>query len=399
MEKKNVVITGSGIFSSIGKDIDEFWNNCRDGKTGAGSISLFETGGLNTRCAYEIGGFEPKDYLGKKGLRYLDRSTLLLLCLLKQIEMQIENLKKECRLGLVVGTAFGNVESIYDFYYKGKNDGPDYVSPMAFPNTVINAAASQANIRYDISHSSVTISNGFTSSLDAIKYGCNNILLDYSDVVIVCGVDVLSQPEFKGFYANKLLTPEDTIRPFSSTSRGTLLGEGAGFIILESQEYARQRGAKSLAKIEGISTYYKTTQARFSDENPEGLIYTMNRALEQSESGADSISAVFAGANGIKAADAMEAAAVKKVFSSHKDVPVTALKSSIGECYGASGLLQTVGAVQSLQTDSLIPTAASDDLISGLNVVTKHESIAIDRVLVNSYGCGNYSSLILSANM
>jgi 3-oxoacyl-[acyl-carrier-protein] synthase II len=182
--RKRIVVTGVGILASNGIGKNDFWDACDAGRTGIKDISLFDTSSLTTKTAGEIKDFDAKIYLGEKGLRLLDRSTKLVNVAAKlaledgAFTVTPENTD---RTGVVVGTTLGSVWSISEFDKTALIEGPRYVNPALFPNTVINSPASQISIRFVIKGFNTTIATGFTSTPDALKYACDFIRWDRAE--------------------------------------------------------------------------------------------------------------------------------------------------------------------------------------------------------------------------
>src|SRR3989338_726139 len=203
MDKTRIVITGLGVVAPNGIGKDEFWANCAAGVSGIKPITLFDT--FKYRCHYagEISNFQPERYLGPKGLRNLDRTTLLSLVAAKlaiedaHLEITDENRNN---IGVVLGSTMGSVHSISEFDMEGLREGPRYVNPAQFPNTVINSPASQVAIRFGLRGMNSTISTGFSASLDAIGYARDMLTLDRADLLLVGGVEELCIQTFLGFY-------------------------------------------------------------------------------------------------------------------------------------------------------------------------------------------------------
>jgi 3-oxoacyl-(acyl-carrier-protein) synthase len=200
---RKIVITGIGVLSPIGIGKDAFCEALFQGKTGFKTISLFDTSSFNVHSAGEIRDFDPISFLGKKGLRTLDRSTRLLSSAAKlaiedaHLQITDENTNS---IGVSIGTTFGSLHSISQFDREGLIEGPRFVNPSYFPNTVINSPASQVSIRFKIKGFNTTISTGFCASLDAVSYAADFIKLNRADVVLAGGVEELCEETFLGFY-------------------------------------------------------------------------------------------------------------------------------------------------------------------------------------------------------
>ncbi|MGE5174543.1 MAG: beta-ketoacyl synthase N-terminal-like domain-containing protein, partial [Betaproteobacteria bacterium] len=193
---KRIVITGIGVLSPIAIGRDAYWEGLFQGKTGFRPVTLFDTVPFHVNIAGEIGDFDPVSLLGKKGLRDLDRSTRLV-CSAAKLALDDSRLNitedNTHSIGVSIGTTFGSLHSISQFDRSGLVDGPRFVNPSHFPNTVINSPASQVSIRFKIKGFNTTMSTGFCASLDAVSYATDFIKLNRADVVLTGGVEELCE--------------------------------------------------------------------------------------------------------------------------------------------------------------------------------------------------------------
>lgn len=378
MDKKRIVITGVGVVASNGIGKDEFWKNCLAGVSGIKPITLFDTSKYRCRWAGEISGFQPERYLGPKGLRNLDRTTLLALVAAK---LAIEDAKLEITdenrndVGVVLGSTMGSVHSISEFDKEGLREGPRYVNPALFPNTVINSPASQVAIRFGLRDLNATISTGFTASLDAISYAWDMLELERAEVLLVGGVEELCIQIFLGFYKlGFLATAQDGTAPFygpfDSRHRGALLGEGAAFFVLEPLAHAQARGATMYAELLGYSTQFHPACLYRYDPQAEGPIAVMQQVLKESCVGSEEVDCISASANSTKSGDEMERTAIHRVFNGRADqVAIHATKTLIGESFSAAGafqLAETLGrGAQRALIDGFGPTGIASALVIG----------------------------------
>ena len=200
---KKIVITGIGVLSPIAIGREEFWAGLFQGKTGFRPVTLFDTSPFRVNIAGEIKDFDALSFLGKKGLRDLDRSTRLICSAAKLAidDSRIEITEDTTHsMGVSVGTTFGSLHSISQFDRSGLIEGPRAVNPSHFPNTVINSPASQVSIKFKIKGFNTTISTGFCASLDAVSYAADFIRLSRADVVLAGGVEELCEETFMGFH-------------------------------------------------------------------------------------------------------------------------------------------------------------------------------------------------------
>ena len=237
---KRIVITGIGVLACNGIGRDAFWNGLEEGRSGVREVSLFDTSTTRSKLAGEIADFNPKAILGPKGLRTLDRTTLLVLCASK-FAFEDANLPHPVsgedtnHYGVSLGSTMGSVWSISEFDKLTLREGPRAVNPAHFPNTVINSPASHISIRFNIQGFNSTISTGFCSSLDAVYYAMNMINLYGYEVVLTGGVEELCEQTYKGFY----LPIPDQLKP-SGHSR--CFGQGGCFHLNKPNHSSRFSG-------------------------------------------------------------------------------------------------------------------------------------------------------------
>ncbi|MGA1874532.1 MAG: beta-ketoacyl-[acyl-carrier-protein] synthase family protein [bacterium] len=409
--KTRIVITGIGVVAPNGTGKSQFWDSLAGGVSGIKLISMFDTKGYRSKRAGEISDFDPTPFLGKKGLRSLDRSTRLLNVAVKSA---LEDSAFEIGLnttydtGIVVGTTMGSVRSISEFDQSGLIDGSTYVNPALFPNTVINSPASQASIMFDIRGLNATVSSGFCSALNAAIYAYDSISLNRVNTILTGAVEELCHQTFLGFYRNNCLAasnpkyagPEISM-PFDKKRNGVVLGEGAGVLVLEEREHAEERGARIYGEILGfgyafdsplnVSKYHLRT---------EGAAKAMSQAMENSGARPEEIDLVCASANSSPLGDAIETQAIKEVFGKKAaNTPITAVKSMFGEGYSVSGSFQMIAALLAINEGIIPPTVnyQEADPLCTLDYVPNHcRKAEIRRVMVNSFSPqGNHVSLII----
>lgn len=358
MDKKRLVITGLGVVAPNGIGKDEFWKNCSAGVSGIKPITLFDVSKYRCRYAGEISDFQPEQYLGPKGLRNLDRTTLLSLVAAK---LAIDDAKLEITdgnrndIGVVLGSTMGSVHSISEFDKEGLREGPRYVNPAHFPNTVINSPASQVAIRFGLKGLNATISTGFTASLDALGYAMDMLTLGRANALLVGGVEELCIQTFLGFYKLGFLATAQNgapppYGPLRSGAAGALLGEGAAFFVCEPLEAARARGAAISAELCGYATQFHPDSMYRYDPAAQGPIAVVRQVLQEAGLTADGIDYISASANSTKSGDAMEQTAIGETFNGLASrIPITAPKALLGESFSASGALQLAMALGAMR--------------------------------------------------
>lgn len=406
---KRIVITGFGVVASNGIGREAFSRALFGGVSGISPVALFDTTPFSSKTAGEVKDFSPQDILGPKGLRTLDRSTKLLSCAAKlaldDAGITIDE-ELSADAGVVVGTTLGSIRSISEFDRESIIEGPQYVNPALFPNTVINSPASQVSIRFNIKGLNATISTGFTASLDALGYAADFVRMGRVSVVLAGGVEELCQEIYWALYKTQFLagikpgSPEISC-PFDKRRNGAVFGEAACIAALEPLERALKRGATILAEVTGYGSGFEPYRIDKYKSGGRGMRRAMHAAMAAARLLPPDIDYVSAAANSTVAADAIEADALCEVFgASAGAVPVTALKSMTGECVSASGMLQIAAAAESIRMQRIPPTLQYEEKDSRcpVSVVSGRDHAAnISNVLVNACGpSGCNSSVIIS---
>ena len=407
---RRVVITGIGILASNAIGKDDFWKAIREGRSGIKPVSLFDTSTTRAKTAGEISDFHPERFLGEKGLRTFDRATKLVLSAAK-LALDDAGLKApldeglSVRTGVSLGSTLGSVRSISEFDKEGLRGGPRSVNPALFPNTVINAPASQISIKFNIKGFNTTISTGFSASLDAIDYAANFIKLYDYDIVLTGGVEELCEQTFLGFHKiGHLAGSRDGKReidcPFDKRRNGIVLGEGACILILEEMSHAKSRGARIYSEVLGYGTSFDPESKNIYSPKAQGASRAIGLALEDAGLAAGDVDYISATANSTLDCDVMETRAIEAVFGERaKKVPVSAVKSMIGDTFSASGAMNVAASIGAMKDGFLPPTVNYEekdkrcDLDYVPNIAREAD---IDKVLIDSFTpTGINSSLVI----
>lgn len=407
---KHIVITGVGVLASNGIGKDVFWNALKSGISGIKPVSLFDTASTRSKLAGQINDFAPEAILGKKGLRNLDRSTKLVNAAAKlaldDANYAITNESMAETTGVSIGSTMGSVWSISEFDKEALRDGPRAVNPAVFPNTVMNSPASQISIKFNIKGFNTTISTGFTSSTDAISYALNFIRLYDYDVVLAGGVEELCEQTYKGFHkighlAGSRPGKEEVNCPFDRRRNGIVIGEAAAIFVLEDFEHARKRGAKIYAEVLGYGTSFDPRSKNIYSPKAEGATEAIEYALQDADLSPNSIDYISASANSTLDCDVMETRAIKNIFGAKaKDIPVSSIKSMVGETFSASGAMSLAASLGVLEKDFIPPTINYEipDRRCDLDYVrNKSKEARVDKILMNTFSpTGSNSSIVLS---
>lgn len=406
MSEKKVVITGLGVIAPNGIGKDEFWQALKEGRSGIRPITVFDPGFFKTRLAGEVTNFNAEDFLGSKGLRNLDRNTKFL-CSAVKLALEDANLQitdeNTQDIGIVTATTLSVMQNIAEFTKEAETDGPQFVNPAKFPATTINAPSSQASIKFNIKGFNTTISTGYTASLDALKYAMDFIRLGRAKTVIVAGTEALFFQSFVGFYKVEFLAGikgEEISCPFDKRRNGIILGEGAGVVVLEDEECAKNRDAEIYAEIAGVKSFFDPFRSGKYNPKAEGLKRTMAEVLEKSRIKKEDVDYISAAANSAPAQDKIETIAIKEIFGKQaKEIPISSIKSMIGESVSASGIFQVIAAVGSIINGFIPPTINHKEPDSECDldyVPNNFKEKQIKTALINNMGPGsnNVSAVI-----
>ncbi len=403
-----LVITGMSVFSSIGMNKDEFWTNLTNGVSGIKDITLFDVAKFKSKKAGEIADFDAKEYLGKKGIRHIDRTSLLVSSSAK-LAMEDANITPETydaeELGIVIGSTYGSIDSISSFDLEGLQEGPTFVNPMAFPNTVLNAPASRVSIFCNATGLNSTISTGTASGLDALIYASDFLKLGRGKAVLAGGVHGLTRDIFWGAYSSGVLSGSsdaaEISAPFDKRRNGFVIGEASALLVIERLEDALERNAKIYAEIKGYGCTFNPDKTSRENINTTQGVRCISMAMEDAGINKEDVSYVSACANSSITGDMMEAKIIRDYFGDSADkVPVSAIKSMTGECLDASGSLQCVAGVLSINSGIIPPTINYQEKDEECNVdcvANDSRKAEVNNVLVNSFSdTGNISSVIIS---
>lgn len=351
--------------AGIGKGKEEFYRSLKEGKIGYGPITLFDTAQFLTNIGAEVKDFDAKQYFGPKGLRLLDRSTRLLVAASKlaiaDSRFEITDANTD-DVGVSVGTTLGSLKSIAEFDEVTLKEGPRYVNPALFPNTVINSPASQVSIWNNIQGFNTTISTGFTSSIDALSYAYDFIQLDRAHMIYAGSVEEMCYHTFFGFHTLKFLSGSKEGQsfvncPFDKRRNGITFGEGACLVAMEEYKHAVKRGAKIQAEILGFGYYFDPYRINKYNPRGTGVKASIRNALDDAGLEPKDIDYICANANSTAAADKIETEAIKEVFGKHAyKIPVSSIKSMTGECFSVSGALAVAACLGAIEEGFIPPT-------------------------------------------
>ncbi len=411
MKKRQIVVTGIGVVSCFGNDIEPFYSSLLAGKSGAAAIDAFPCEEFPTRIAAKITNFDPGDYIDKRQARRVDPYIAYTMVAGKKaleyakIDPQaLEKLNKQ-RCGIIIGSGMGGMETFANGVQTLLEKGIRRVTPFFVPFILSNMGGALLGIdlgfmgpNYSISTACATANNSIIAAADHIYQGA-------ADLMICGGVEAPIIPMgVAGFCACKALSqrnnsPEKASRPWDRGRDGFLMGEGAGVLVLEELEHALSRGAPILARYLGGGVScdgYHMTDPR---DDGEGVALCVRNALANAGVSPDEVNYINAHATSTPLGDMAEVRALKKIFQDPQKIVMNATKSMIGHSLGAAGGLEAVVTVKSIVDKMVHPTINLDDPEPELSfhVPTKAEFLEIVVAISNSFGFGGHNATIVLA--
>ncbi|HEP1495564.1 TPA: beta-ketoacyl-ACP synthase II [Streptococcus pyogenes] len=403
MTFKRVVVTGYGLTSPIGHDPETFWNNLKAGQIGIGPITKFDTTDYAVKNAAEIQDFPFDKYFVKKDLNRFDRYSLYALYAAKEAinhaDLNIEMIDSD-RFGVIVASGIGGIAEIEEQVIRLHEKGPKRVKPMTLPKALPNMAAGNVAMSLKAQGVCKSINTACASSNDAIGDAFRAIKFGTQDVMIVGGSEAaITKFAIAGFQSlTALSTTEDPSRssiPFDKDRNGFIMGEGSGMLVLESLEYAQERGATILAEIVG---YGNTCDAyHMTSPNPEGLgaRKAIHLALQEAGIEASAINYVNAHGTSTPANEKGESQAIVAVLG--KDVPVSSTKSFTGHLLGAAGAIEAIATIEAMRHNYVPMTAGTQALSEDIeaNVIFgEGKETAINYAISNTFGFGGHNAVL-----
>lgn len=411
MQLKRVVITGLGAQTPLGNNVADYWAGLLAGKSGAGSITLFDASKFKTRFACEVKNFDPGLYLDRKEARKLDRFSQLAVAACEEAVNDaglLTNKPDPDRTGVIWGSGIGGLRTFLDEVIGfAKGDGTPRFNPFFIPKMIADIAAGHISMRYGFRGPNFCTVSACASSTNAVIDAFNYIRLGMADVILAGGSEAaVNEAGIGGFGAMHALSernddPETASRPFDLDRDGFVLGEGSGCIILEELEHALKRGAKIYAEVAGggmsADAYHLTAT------HPEGLgaFNVMRNALKDAEMTPADIDYINVHGTSTPVGDPSEAKAIGKLFGEDAyRLNISSTKSMTGHLLGAAGAIEAIATILAVVNDEVPPTINhfTDDpaFDPKLNFTfNKPQKRVVNAALSNTFGFGGHNASII----
>jgi 3-oxoacyl-[acyl-carrier-protein] synthase II len=406
-----VVITGMGVVSSLGTDVTTFWNNIAHGKSGAKPISRFDAGKFKTQFASQLPpDFDAASFLDRSEIKRNDLYTQYALIAAKQA-IEDSGFDINSMSPYDVGVIFGSAQGGFDTFehqvrdYVANNHEPHF-NPFFIPKTLINMAAGLISIKYGLMGINFTTVSACASANSAIMDALNYIRWGKAKIIITGGADApITEGSIGGYNALKALStrnndPQAASRPFDVERDGFVMGEGAGVLVLEEYEHAKQRGATIYAELAGAAMTSDAYHITATHPEGKGAVKAMELALQDAGLTHGDVHYLNAHATSTPVGDISEAKAIYTAFGDDANLSVSATKSMTGHLLGAAGAIESIISVKAI-TEGVIPatintTTLDPQLPAGLKIVTgQSQEKKVDVAMSNTFGFGGHNAVVV----
>ena len=405
--ERRVVITGLGAITPIGNNVEEFWKGIKEGKCGIDEITAFDTTGYKVHLAGEIKGYKAEDYFDRREAKRMDKFSQYAIIAAREAwkDSGLDKEKEDMeRVGVILGSGIGGLETIEKDNRALVEKGPDRVSPMYIPMCIGNMAAGNVAIELGAKGESISMVTACASGTHCIGESFRMIKHGYQDIVVAGGTEAPITPSgIAGFTNIKALTQvTDKNRasiPFDKERSGFVMGEGSGIVILEELEHAKARGAKIYAEIVG----YGATSDAYHITSPapggEGGARAMKVAMEEAGVKPEEVTYINAHGTSTHLNDSCETSAIKIAFGeSAKKVMVSSTKGNTGHLLGAAGGVEAVICAKSVE-QGFVPATINykvPDEECDLDIVPNEgRNVDVKYAMSNSLGFGGHNASIL----
>ena len=405
-KNRRVVITGMGAITPIGNSVEEFWNGIKEGKTGFGPITYFDTADYRCKLAAEVKDFDPTQYMYKKSARRMEQFCQFAVAAAGQAIADaglIMEQEDPYMVGCSVGSGIGSLQAMEREYDRLKEKGPGRVGPMLVPLMISNMAAGNVSIAYGLKGKSLNVVTACATGTHSIGEAYRTIQYGDADVMVAGGTESSITPiGIAGFSALTALSfsedPQRASIPFDKDRNGFVMGEGSAVVVLEELEHAKRRGAKIYAELIGYGcssdAYHITSPA----EDGSGAATAMLNALKDGGVEPEELTYINAHGTSTHHNDLFETRAIKLAFGEHAyDLKINSTKSMVGHLLGAAGAVEFVTCVKEIQEGYIHRTVGLRETEEELDLNYCRDSYEeeVPYALTNSLGFGGHNASLL----
>ena len=402
-----VVVTGLGVLAPNGNSVSEYWNALTAGQSGIDHITHFDTTDFPVKIAGELSNFDPEQYFERKEVRKLDPFTAYALVAsneaIKMSGLDAGGFDAE-RAGVMLGCGIGGITTLLEEHVVLRNRGARRVSPFFVTKLIANIAGGQIAIKWDLQGSNQTVNSACASATDAIGLALRVIQSGTADIMIAGGTEAsIRDLPLAGFSKIRALCntadpPQSASRPFDKDRNGFIMGEGAGILVLETEEHAKSRGATILGELAGYGATNDAFHVTQPAEGGAGAVKAMQLAIEDAGAKPEEVDYINAHGTSTPYNDKNETVAIKTVFGDHaRKLKISSTKSMTGHLLGASGGIEAIAALKAIEKQIVPPTInyMTPDPDCDLDYVPNTaEETQVNSVLSNTFGFGGHNAVV-----
>ena len=396
-----------GVLAPNGNNVSEYWNALTAGQSGIDHITYFDTTDFPVKIAGELSDFDPEQYFERKEVRKLDPFSVYALVASSEA-LQMSGLDAggfdSQRAGVMLGCGIGGITTLLAEHVVLRNRGARRISPFFVTKLIANIAGGQIAIKWDLQGSNQTINSACASATDAIGLALRVIQSGTADIMVAGGTEAsIRDLPLAGFSKIRALCntadpPQSASRPFDKDRSGFIMGEGAGIIVLETEEHAKSRGATILGELAGYGSTNDAFHVTQPSEGGAGAVKAMQLAMEDAGAEPEEVDYINAHGTSTPFNDKNETVAIKTVFGDHaRKLKISSTKSMTGHLLGASGGIEAIAALKAIEKQIIPPTInyMTPDPDCDLDYVPNiAEETQVNSVLSNTFGFGGHNAVV-----
>ena len=411
MALKRVVVTGLGALTPIGNNIGDFWQGLVNGESGAAPITYFDTSKFKTKFACELKHFDISDFLDRKEQRRMDKFTQYAMVSTEEAindsGLDLDSIDK-LRVGVIWGSGIGGIETFQNEILNfAAGDGTPRFNPFFIPKMIGDIAPGYISIKYGFMGPNYTTISACASSANALADSLNYIRLGHCDVIVSggseAGINITGMAGFNAMHAlsTRNDSPSTASRPFDATRDGFVLGEGSGTLILEEYEHAKARGAKIYAELIGAGLSSDAHHITAPHPKGDGVKAVMRNCLNDGKIKTNEVDAINTHGTSTPLGDVAELKAISNVFGKHApNININSTKSMTGHMLGASGAIEAISVILSIQNKIVPPTInhknIDENIDQNLNLtLNTAQNREINIAMSNTFGFGGHNACLL----
>ena len=411
MNDRRVVITGMGVVSPVGNDLETFWAALKEGKSGIGKITAFDISNYDCRIAGEVRNFNPKTvFKNPKDVRRTDRFVQLAMGAAKMSiqdsGIDLEKVNRD-RFGTIISSGIGGLKTLEEQFTVLMNKGPSRTSPFTIPMLISNMASGVISMEFGLRGPNMCIVTACATSNNSIGESWRIIKFGDADIFLAGGSEAsIVELGLAGFSSMRALSrrndePERASRPFDRDRDGFVMSEGAGVCVVEELEHAKKRGAKIYCELSGYGLSADAHHMTAPPDDGEGAARAMKMALDHAKLSPGDVDHINAHATSTGLGDIAETKAIKMVFGEElaKKIPISATKSMTGHLLGGAGAVEMAACAMAIR-DGIIPPTINlehpDELCDLDYVPNKAREKKVRVALNNSFGFGGHNATLVA---